>query len=87
MALRVRAQGHTFFFSYDEVDPTLLHIYARHLCQPSDAIEVFFTGESEYNSINHRWETYTATHGIYWFWRDEAEKKVWIISCFTLQPR
>lgn len=41
----VREAGITFLFRYDQVDPTILHIYARHLTSIDDALDVFFDTE------------------------------------------
>lgn len=38
---RVKEGGITFLFKYDEVDPTLLHIFARHLMEVDDALDLF----------------------------------------------
>ena len=55
---RTKARRHIFVFAYDKVDNSLLHIYARHLAKPEDAIEVFFNhSESKWNEQLHRFET------------------------------
>lgn len=60
-----------------------LHIYARHMCSPEDAINVFFeTEEDEWDPEFRRFESFTDTHGLYWFWMDEEKTVVMIISCF-----
>ncbi len=83
-AYKVRSGNYTFFFSYDSVDPKLLHIYARHLMQPADAVEIFFKGTTSENAAQERMETYTGKCGLYWFWLYESAKKVWVISCFNI---
>ncbi len=39
---RIREQGVTFVFKYDVDAPHLLHIFARHLTEPDDALDVWF---------------------------------------------
>jgi len=81
---RVEFEDHTFVFKYDRTDPTQLHIYVRHLTEIEDVLETFFEGETEYNQERDRFETYTATHGLYWYWIDEVNKVVMVITCFSL---
>ena len=70
----VKAKNHTFVFAYDDVDPTLLHIFARHLCGPEDAIETFFNGQTIQNERFNRFETEGDTHIVYWFWIAKKSK-------------
>lgn len=81
---RVIEEGITFRFKYDQVDPSLLHIYARHLTEIDDALDVFFETEASWNEEFRRFENYSSTHGLYWFWLDESKKEVQIISCFRI---
>ncbi len=39
------SSGIKFLFAYDAIDPTLLHIYARHLVDPLIAIKVWWEGK------------------------------------------
>jgi hypothetical protein len=80
----VTLKGCKFFFKFEEDHPDILHIYARGLFEPKDAIEIWFEGYMEIvNAKNNRIETYTNSHGIYWYWLDEPMRtKVFIISCF-----
>lgn len=79
----VRYEGFEFFFKYENDPPGMLHIYARGLFEPEDAIEVWFEGTEEIENIeNDRFETYTETRGIYWFWLNDDQTKIMIISCF-----
>lgn len=80
----VRAGRFTFYFRYDQVDPSLLHIYARHLTTEDDALMVFFGSKPEWNSRFNRYENLTDSHGLFWFWRNELTKEVVVISCFRL---
>ncbi len=84
---RVRENGVTFVFKYDDVDPTLLHIFARHMTEVDDALDVFFdpNATETFNSQFQRFERFNATHGLYWFWIDEPGKVLMVITCFTLQ--
>jgi hypothetical protein len=61
-----------FVFKYDDEAPDLLHIYARHLTTPADAARTFFEGETTWNAAHRRFETFTATHSLYWFWLEES---------------
>lgn len=80
----VEENGITFLFKYDEDAPDLLHIYARHLTTIDDALNVYFNTKPKWNKKHNRYENYSDTHGIYWFWLNEANKKVIVITCFNL---
>ena len=83
MALAVyRAKGIKFYFKPDDTDPSILHIFARHLTTPAEAIRTFFAAKPRWNKVYQRFETRTETHGLYWFWLNEAEQKVMVVSCF-----
>ena len=78
-------RGHTFVFKTDPADAAKFHIVARHLTPPEDAIRVFFEAAvTRWNRQHDRFESYTDTHGLYWFWRDEARRVAMVISCFTI---
>jgi hypothetical protein len=79
---RVRSSGHVFVFKYDDTNPPILHIWVRHLTTPGDAVATFFEGKTVWNDAHRRFESYTPSHGLYWYWRDEAEKVVMVITCF-----
>lgn len=81
---RVAEQGYTFLFKYDSVDPSLLHIYARHLTTIDDALDVFFDTVPTWNPDRQRFEDYSDTHGLYWFWLDERNREVMVVTCFRL---
>jgi hypothetical protein len=76
--------GIKFVFKMDDVDPTLLHIYARHLTTIDDALDVFFDTTATWDQEFERYENYSDTHGLYWFWIDEAKRIVMVVSCFRL---
>jgi hypothetical protein len=86
----VEADGYTFLFAYDRHAPELLHIYARHLVQVDDALEVFFdpTAREVWNQDHRRWETTGHTHVLYWCYTasygpdPEPDRRVLIITCF-----
>jgi hypothetical protein len=80
----VRENGITFVFKMDEVDPTLLHIYARHTTSIDDALDMFFDTRPTWNLQFERYESFSETHGLYWFWLDEKAKVVMVVSCFRL---
>ncbi len=82
--IRVVENGITFVFKRDKVDASLLHIYARHLTTIDDALDVYFESEPSWNLRHGRYENYTDTHGLYWFWIDSRNKVVMIVSCFRL---
>jgi hypothetical protein len=79
----VNKQGVRFVFAYDDDAPELLHIYVRHLTTIDDALDTFFTGSPAKNDQYERYETFTDTHGLYWFWIED-EKVVMVISCFKV---
>ena len=78
----LKVRGITFVFKFDEDDPEILHIFARHLTSIDDALDVFFGTTPTWNLNRQRYENLSETHGLYWFWLDEPKKKVMIISCF-----
>jgi hypothetical protein len=81
---QVEDGGFRFVFKYDDDAPELLHIFARHLTSIDDAISTFFDGEEEtWNQEFRRFETYSKTHGLLWFWLEE-DRVVMVISCFRL---
>lgn len=84
---RVRENGITFVFKYDDDDPSLLHIFARHLTSIDDALDVFFDpGATElWNDVHRRYERQSTTHGLYWFWIDEAGRVAMVVTCFTVE--
>ncbi len=78
-----KARGIKFVFKYDDVAPDLLHIYARHLTTPHDAATAFFAAPAIWNEENKRFETYSTTHCLLWYWLKEM-KDVMVISCFRI---
>ena len=81
---QVEEDGIRFIFKYDDDAPDLLHIFTRHLTSIYDALDTFFDGEQEsWNEERSRFETYSATHGLFWFWLEEG-RAVMVISCFRL---
>lgn len=84
----VKYEDFKFFFKYESDPPGMLHIYARGLFEPEDAIEVWFEGTEEVENIEfNRFETYTEQRGIYWYWLNEKEGKIMTISCFQRTKR
>ncbi len=81
---RVIEEGIIFRFKYDQVAPSILHIYARHLTEIDDALDVFFDTKPTWNDQFKRFENYSDTHGLFWFWLNESKKEVQIISCFRI---
>ena len=75
-----------FVFKYETGNPEMLHIYARHRVTPDDAIGIFFTYDPVWNEKWARFETYSKTHGLFWYWcnkkKNEKKKVVMVISCF-----
>jgi hypothetical protein len=82
---RVRENGITFVFKYDDTDPSIVHIFARHLTSIDDALDVYFdeAATQTYSDRHARFERFNATHGLFWFWIDEPGKVVMVITCFT----
>lgn len=69
-----------FHFFYDE--PGVLHITKSHGTTPADAIRAFYFAETTaWNEERRRYETRSATHGLYWT-RHEYDGSVLIISCW-----
>lgn len=80
---RVEENGIQFVFKYDDDARELLHIYARHLTSIDDALDTFFGTRAKWNNDQKRFESYTETHGLFWFWLEE-NKTVMVISCFKV---
>lgn len=82
---RVSEDEHVFVFKFDPSDPEQLHITVRHLTTVDDALDAFFDpdGKTRWNKRHKRFETYTASHTLYWYWIDEAGKVVMIVSCIS----
>lgn len=85
---RFERDGLIFVFKVDPDDPRLLHIYARHLKEPDDAIRVWFEGYRGvapvvYQPVYERYETYHEGIGVYWFWIVE-DRVAMIVSCFDV---
>lgn len=79
---RVKVNGYVFVFKFEDDHPELLHIYARHLKEPDDAIDIFFNGIKTWNEGHKRFETKLNNEQVWWFWLDEAQKVVMVITCF-----
>lgn len=80
----VEREGITFVFTHDDDDPSLLHIFARHLTNIDDALRVWFdeTAEDAWNDRYSRWESTGSTHVLLWTWLI-PEQRVLIITCFA----
>ncbi len=83
--VKKRVRGHIFYFKFDDTVPELLHIYARHMTEPSDAVKTFFTSVPKWNEKRRRFENYSQTHGIFWFWINEEQKEIMIVTCFKIE--
>jgi L-amino acid N-acyltransferase YncA len=79
-----QATGIEFVFKTDPDAPEMLHIYARHLTTVEDAMAAFREGEELWDATHRRFETYTTTHGLYWFWL-EPGGRVMVVSCFRIE--
>ncbi|MBW1878397.1 MAG: hypothetical protein JRI25_16075 [Deltaproteobacteria bacterium] len=71
----------------DDDDPTLLHIYARHLTGIDDALDVWFGADASqtWNVARARYERFSKNHGLFWFWLDQQTEVVMVITCFKLE--
>jgi hypothetical protein len=81
-AYKVRVSGVLFHFAYDDEEPTLLHIFARHLKEPKHAIAAWFQGQHVWREEHRRFEGQAGRLGILWFWLDYERAAVQVISCF-----
>jgi hypothetical protein len=81
LRVRDRESGLIFVFKMDEDAPDMLHIYARHLTTPEEAIDTFFVGKTIWNAERRRFEASTETHNLFWFWL-EQDSVVMVVSCF-----
>ena len=82
--LNYTENGVTFVFKTDSADSTLLHIYARHLMEPADAMLVWFEGAHEWNASHRRYEAIFEGIRIFWYWIDEPKQVVMIASCHNV---
>ncbi len=82
--LRVSEGGYVFVFKYDADDPSQLHIVVRHLTTIDDALDAFFDGEKIWNIQRQRFESRTDQILLYWYWIDESQKVVMVVSCINL---
>jgi hypothetical protein len=81
-ALIIEAGEERFRFYYDREVTEVLHITLRHGTTPSDAIGTFFeAGVHQWDEAHARFETVTATRGLYWA-RHPHDQSVIVISCF-----
>lgn len=80
--LRSQARGVTFVFAYDDTNPQLLHIWARHRKEPRHAMWTWFNGQHVWNQEHERYEGEVDDIGLYWFWLDVERAVVMVISCF-----
>jgi hypothetical protein len=85
--LRIEAGGHIFVFSWDKIAPELLHIYARHMTQPEDAIDVFFKGKRCWNEQHARWHSEFEGLELLWFWINKKRRIVQVISCARVRSK
>ena len=81
---RIKCNEFKFVFKYDEDNPEMLHIHVRHLTTTDDAIGLFFSQDPVWDEKYKRFENYSETHGLYWFWLNELKKVVMVVSCFRL---
>ena len=72
-------------FAFDETDPSVLHIFARHLKQPKHAIFVWFQGQHVWVEAHERYEGEAGQLGLMWFWVDYEQAVVQVISCFDVR--
>jgi len=70
-------------FKKDPTDPTILHIFARHLKKPNQAIWAWFNGQFVWSTQHKRFEGAADSLGLYWYWIKEGTV-VMIVSCFDL---
>lgn len=83
----VRSGGITFVFKYETDPPDMLHIFARHRKEPDDAIYIFFNGTTSWNSSQELWETLLDGEGLWWYWINEPQKVLLVVSCFDRYSR
>jgi len=81
----VKCDKYIFVFKYDEKQRDMLHIQARHMTTPNDAVNLFFSYKSVWDEEKERFASYSDTHGLYWCWCNEPKKVVMVISCFRRQ--
>lgn len=81
ITVRHFGSGLIFGFRPDKANQDILHITARHGTTPEEAIETFLTGQTVWDEAHLRFETFSETHGLYWFWW-ERDRRVGVISCF-----
>lgn len=75
-----RGNGITFLFKNDDRG-TATYISSENGVSPEEALETFFSGDSRWNAEQSRFETYTGSHGLFWYWLQKG-KTVVVITCF-----
>jgi len=84
----VHAKGFNFVFAYDEDEPELLRIFARHGTTVDDAFRIWFNPSLEevWDNTHQRFEVQSETHILLWKWLTQGER-VLIITCMTREDR
>lgn len=77
--------GVTFYFAYDPLDPSMLHIFARHLKTPQDAIRAWLGGQAAWNEAHARFHSHYQGIEVTWFWINERRRMVQVISCYDAE--
>lgn len=86
-ALIIEAGGERFRFYYDMEAPDVLHITHRHGTTPAEAIRTFFADDLRpWNDRRQRYESASATHGLYWT-RHPHDGSVIVITCFEWEEQ
>ncbi len=71
---RLKCNDHTFVFKYDQNDPEILHIYARHMTTPDDAFVLYFNEDAIWDEERERYGNFSDTHGLYWCWCNKEKE-------------
>jgi hypothetical protein len=77
----VESGGMLFRFYLDREHSSVLHIYARHGMEISDALELFFDAEAHWNEQHRRFENLIGDRVLYWAWKRPSEEVI-VITCF-----
>ena len=73
--------GLVFVFKFEPGFPGMLHIYARHLKAPNDAIEVWLAGSHWRDQVHQRYVAVHAGQEILWYWI-VPDRVVMVVSCY-----
>lgn len=68
----------------DTVEPSLLHIFARHLKSEENVFEIYFNGDTKWDKELDCFVTTFGNDELRWYWIDESKKVLMVVTCFQI---